>query len=130
MKKTATLAVLAAAIIFTAACTATETNDALPTGSDQFPTSTTVAAGTVKTEAAKVTTTTEPAPAASTCDVTREALLTGTQAEITASLKALMADKTADATAREYADYYLNRDKASPDMREMDIGLIRMSCSL
>jgi hypothetical protein len=128
MKKTATLAILAAALMFTAACTATETNDALPSGSDQFPTSTTVASGAVKT--APTVPTTEPAPAASTCDVTREALLTGTQAEISASLKALMADKTADATAREYADYYLNRDKTSPDMREMDIGLIRMSCSV
>jgi hypothetical protein len=128
MKKTATLAILAAALIVTAACTAETNDDALPSGSDQFPTTvTTVASGSVTP---KTTPTTEAAPAASTCDVTREALLTGTQAEITASLKALMADKTADATAREYADYWLNRDKTSPEMREMDIGLIRMSCSV
>ena len=104
-----TLIVLAAGLAVTAACTAS-TKDALPEGSDKFPTSTTVAAGkTETTTAPKVTPT--------------------TQAEILASMKALMADKTADATAREYADYYVNRDKASPDMREMDIGLIRMSCS-
>jgi len=39
-------------------------------------------------------------------------------------------DKTADATAREYARYYLGRDKASKQFREMDIGLIQMSCSV
>jgi hypothetical protein len=128
MKKIA-LGILAASFVVTAACTSTK--DPLPAGSDQFPTtSTTVAAGAVKTDASvKATTTTEATPAASTCDVTREALLTGTQAEINASMKALMADKTADATAREYADYYLNRDKAEPDMQKMDISLIRMACS-
>jgi hypothetical protein len=130
MKKTAILAFLAFGLVATAACTADSTKDALPAGSDKFPTtSTAVAAGTVKTEPPKVTTTTEAAPAASTCDVTREALLTGTQAEINASMKALMADKTANATAREYADYYLNRDKTEPDMQKMDISLIRMACS-
>lgn len=121
MKKLA-LALLAVGLAVTAGCTAA-TKDALPEGSDKFPTSTTVAGGTVQTP------TTEAAPAASTCDVTREALLTGTQAEINASMKALMADKTADATAREYADYYINRDKAAPEMQKMDISLIRMACS-
>lgn len=130
-----TLIVLAAGLAVTAACTASTTDDALPEGSDQFPTSSTVAGGAVKTETTTApkpttTTTTEAAPAASTCDVTREAFLTGTQAEINASLKALMADKTADSTAREYADYYLNRDKGEPEMQKMDVTLIRMSCSI
>ena len=126
-----TLSLLVAAIALTgAACTAdTKDKDALPAGSDKFPASeTTVASGVVEDEA--VPTTTVPAEAsASSCDVTREALLTGSPAEIDASMRALMADKNADATAREYADYYLNRDKADTSMREMDIGLIRMSCS-
>lgn len=130
MKKLA-LAIIIAGLVITAGC-ATK-NDALPAGSDKFPTTaTTVAAGvvtTVTTTKASTTTTTEAVAAASTCDVTREALLTGSQAEINASMKALMADKTADATAREYADYYLNRDKADPSLREMDVSLIRMSCS-
>jgi hypothetical protein len=125
------LSLLAASLAVTAACSTKP--DALPAGSDKFPTtSTTFAAGAVNTDAtvkATTTTGTEAASAASACDVTREALLTGTQAEINASMKALMADKTADATAREYADYYLNRDKTDPSLQKMDISLIRMACS-
>jgi hypothetical protein len=125
VKKT-TLVLLGLGLAVTAACTVPETNDALPKGSDQFPTeqkgSVATTATTVAVEAA--------VEAASSCDVVREALLTGTPAEINASMKALMADKTADATAREYADYYLNRDKAEPDMQKMDVSLIRMSCSI
>lgn len=120
-----TLPLLAAGLAITAACTATP--KPLPAGSDKFPTtSTTIAAGAVK---AAPTTTTEAAPAASTCDVVRESLLTGTPAQITASMRALIADKGADATAREYADYYLNRDKGQPTLQDMDVSLIRMSCS-
>lgn len=106
----------------TAACTAASTDDALPKGSDQFPTE---QAGSVETTA----TTTAP-KTASSCDVVREAFLTGTPAELEASLKALVADKAADATAREYADYWLNRDKGDAQMQEMDEGLIKMSCSV
>lgn len=73
--------------------------------------------------------TTTAAAAPSTCDVAREALLTGTPEEITAAMLALKADTTADATAREYADYYTGRDAGDADMQEMDAGLIRMSCS-
>jgi hypothetical protein len=73
----------------------------------------------------------ESAPkAATTCDVVREALLNGTPAEVEAWMKAPVADKSPDATAREYADYWLNRDADSPDMRETDESLIRMSCSI
>jgi len=69
----------------------------------------------------------------STCDAAREALLTGSPTQIEAALRALMADKTADGTAREYADYYLHRDAppayGSKDLRSMDISLIRTACS-
>ncbi len=112
---------LAALFAIAGACSAAGspgTNGALPAGSDQFPTETT-------SDTTPVTT----APAASTCDVAREAFLTGTPAEIDAALEALIADKTADATAREYADYYLNRDAGDASMRDMDKSLIRMACS-
>lgn len=66
----------------------------------------------------------------STCDRVREAFLTGTVADQTAALQALKADTTADGTAREYADYWLNRDKGDPSMREMDKSLIQMYCTL
>lgn len=69
------------------------------------------------------------APVASTCDKAREAILTGTPSGITAAMKALVADKAAPATAREYARYYTVRDKDSKDLREMDVSLIQMSCS-
>lgn len=130
MKKIA-LSLLGVALAATAACSTPTDKDALPAGSDKFPTETSVAAGTVEettTTTARATTTTTTA-AASTCDVVREALLTGSPAEIAASMRALVADKTADATAREYADYYLNRDKNEPSLQDMDISLIRMSCS-
>jgi uncharacterized protein YkwD len=66
---------------------------------------------------------------ATTCDVAREAILTGTKAQIKAAMKKLQADKTADATAREYAQNYLVRDAGQPDLQKMDIDLIRMSCT-
>lgn len=78
-------------------------------------------------------TTSAPASAAtvatvSTCDAVREAILTGTPAQVAKAMKALVADKSADATAREYARYYLGRDAKSPDLREMDVTLIQSSC--
>jgi hypothetical protein len=97
-------------------------------------------------QAGEITETTVPAPASievpttakpvvkaakvSTCDQVREALLTGTPAQIDVAMRALKADTTADGTAREYADYYLGRDRTNPEMQEMDISLIRMSCTL
>ncbi|HYN65474.1 MAG TPA: hypothetical protein VES93_01215 [Ornithinibacter sp.] len=71
-----------------------------------------------------------PAEKASTCDVAREAILTGTAKEIKASFTALIKDKKADATAREYARYYLGRDKGDKDLQEMDVSLIQTACSL
>ena len=87
--------------------------------------STPAPAATTTTEAA-----TEEAPSGDTCENAREAILTGTPAEINKAMKALVADKKADSTAREYARYYLGRDKHDADMREMDISLIQMSCSI
>jgi hypothetical protein len=70
-----------------------------------------------------------PAPVASTCDVAREAILTGTPDSITAAMAALIADKTAPAIAREYAQYYTGRDAGDKQMQTMDGGLIQSSCS-
>jgi hypothetical protein len=60
--------------------------------------------------------------------VAKEAILTGTPASITAAMKALVADKSADSTAREYAQYYTGRDAGQKDMQTMDTSLIQMSC--
>lgn len=76
---------------------------------------------------------TEPAlsePVGSTCDIAREAILTGTKGDIEKAFKALIADKTADSTAREYARYYLGRDAGNKQLQEMDITLIQSACSL
>ena len=78
---------------------------------------------------AEVAPTPEAAPVASTCDVAREAILTGTPAKIEESMKALVADKSANATAREYARYYMVRDAGDKQLREMDVSLIQMSCT-
>lgn len=72
----------------------------------------------------------DPALTGSTCDDAREAILTGTQSGITTAMNKLVADKSADSTAREYARYYLGRDKTDKEMRELDIGLIQSACSL
>jgi hypothetical protein len=69
-------------------------------------------------------------PEASTCDVVREAILTGSPADITAAMQSLVADQTANATAREYARYYMGGDADNEGQREMDVGLIQMSCTL
>ncbi len=76
------------------------------------------------------------APAAATvpgaltsCDVVREALLTGSPADIQAGMLVLIADRTADPTAREYASNYTERDNGRKDMQRMDISLIQVSCS-
>ena len=87
---------------------------------------------TVQVPGETVTVTPEPeAPAASTtCDDVREAFLTGTPTDIAKALGALVADKTADPTAREYAKYYLDRDSGDPSMRKLDEGLIQSSCGI
>lgn len=69
-------------------------------------------------------------PVVSSCDAVREAFLTGTQPQLLAALKRLKLDRSADGTAREYADYYLTRDAKDKDVREMDRGLIVMSCGV
>lgn len=106
----ATLTLTAAGLL--AGCATTPAGKPIPQAQD----------GTVETTAPKA------AKAPSTCDLVREALLTGTQAEIDQAMAALQADVAADATAREYADYYQHRDAAEPSMRSMDVDLIRMSC--
>jgi hypothetical protein len=71
----------------------------------------------------------QPAPGGSSCDKAREAILTGSPADINASMKALIADTTAPSIAREYARYYTGRDAGQKDMQEMDITLIQSACS-
>jgi hypothetical protein len=63
-----------------------------------------------------------------TCDVAREAFLTGTPAEIEAALKALIEDESADAIAREYAQHYLVRDAADQTAQDADKALIQAAC--
>jgi hypothetical protein len=70
----------------------------------------------------------EPAAPGSTCDVAREAFLTGTEAEIEAALAALVADTTADATAREAAQSYLEED--DPTLRGLHKDFVQYACGL
>jgi len=65
----------------------------------------------------------------SSCDIAREALLTGSAQQQTIALRALKADKAAPATAREYAGYWLVRDLKKPDLRQMDADIISTYCS-
>lgn len=92
------------------------------------PADTSIPQSTVST-APPMTKVEQPPVKVDSCDAAREAILTGTPAQIEAALEVLVADKGADGTAREYARYYLGRDKNDKRMREMDIGLIQMGCS-
>ena len=71
----------------------------------------------------------EPDPAApsTTCDVAREAFLTGSDGKIEAALEALVADRAADATARETAQSYLEED--DPTLRGLQKDLVQLACT-
>ncbi|MCA1846034.1 MAG: hypothetical protein LC792_23150, partial [Actinobacteria bacterium] len=117
-KKDAKLAAASGQVADTTATTAAAPATTAPKAA---PTTVTTAKPTTTTTVKATTTTTEKLD---TCAAVREALLTGTQAQINGALAALQADKTADATAREYADYYLHRDAppayGSKGLRDMD----------
>lgn len=105
-------------------------DNALPAGSSNFPTSATTDGvmnldNTTTTPAPVIAPTPEPVEATS-CDVVRESLLTGTPAEIKAAMLQLKADKSADATAREYAAEYLTETNA--DLQRMNVSLLQMLC--
>jgi len=110
---TAAIALLMA--ITAAGCSLESGGGKLPPGSANFP------------EAATAATTTTQTAAATTCDVVREAFLTGAPSEIAGALQALIADRSADATAREYAQKYLTQ--TDPGLKDMDKSLIQMSCA-
>jgi uncharacterized protein YcfL len=105
IKKTAVLALTA---LMLAACT--------PTNSGALPQS----GKSSKSSKSKV----------SSCDRAREAFLTGSAADQSRALKTLQSDRAADATAREYAKYWLRRDKSDASMRDMDESLITTSCAI
>jgi hypothetical protein len=72
-----------------------------------------------------------PAPTtpASSCGNFLEAILTGSEADITASLQAIRADKAADPTAREFAKQYSDRPPANTSREQTDIGIAEDYCS-
>jgi len=69
-------------------------------------------------------------PAATSCDVAREAFLTGTEADIINSMNGVLADRTAHDTARQFAKFYNGRDRANKSKQEMDIKTVQFYCSL
>lgn len=70
---------------------------------------------------------TKPSAMVSTCDAVREAMLTGSPYQILVAMKALQADKSADATAREAAaDYAAAVDE---QLKKMEADLVRMACA-
>lgn len=105
-----------AALVLLAGCQLNPDPDPLPPGSDQFPETT----DTLDEPDA-------PAAEATSCDRAREAFLTGTPGEIKSALRALIADKKADADARENAQQYLNESDA--DLRDMYKQLVQTYCS-
>ena len=119
MKRLSTvIAVVALTVSLTACGAATETDDALPQAA-------------ASSEPAAQETTEAPAEEeekASTCDVAREAILTGSEEDKEKAFKALIADKKADATAREAAQEYFEQDDEM--LKEMQVDLIQMACSL
>ena len=130
------IVVLALGIGVLGACTS-GTSEPLPSAASEFPAEA-PPAGVVApvagapAVAAPAPATAKPAaaaakPAASSCEVVREALLTGSQTDIKNAMTQLQADKTADAKAREYASEYLL--ETNKDMQSMNVTMIRMFCS-
>jgi hypothetical protein len=72
-----------------------------------------------------------PAPTipASSCSKFLEAILTGSQADITASLQVIRGDKAADPTTREFAKHYRDRGQADTSRKKTDIGIVKDYCS-
>jgi hypothetical protein len=72
-----------------------------------------------------------PAPTipASSCGKFLEAILTGSEADITASLQVIRADKTAEPTAREFAKHYSDRAQGETSRRKTDVGIVKDYCS-
>jgi hypothetical protein len=128
-KKLATAAVLTGAVLLLAGCGAGSTPLTQSTDCTQPGVTCTQADTQPPAVAPAADPAPAPAPAATTCDVAREAILTGTPDSIAAAMLALTADKSAPATAREYAQYYTGRDAGQKDMQTMDTSLIQMSCA-
>lgn len=75
--------------------------------------------------------TTESTPSESTstsCDIAREAFLTGSQEQINAALTDVVADQSADASAREAAQNYLNENDEEL-LRELYKTSVQTYCS-
>ena len=72
-----------------------------------------------------------PAPTipASSCGKFLETILTGSEANISASLQVIRRDKTADPTAREFAKHYGDRGQADMSRKKTDIGIVKDYCS-
>lgn len=97
------------------ACGGVTPDDALPQGT---PDSNSSVTPNVPEETTKV----------STCDAAREAILTGSKKSLEKALKALIADKKADADAREAAQEYF--EQTDKDLKKMQLDLIQLACSL
>lgn len=120
------------AIALSGACAAaTPGDDVLPAGASNFPPVSTpvseAADDVLSLDNVNPPTTTPQVVEATSCDVVREALLTGTPAEIEVAMLQLKADRSADAKAREYAADYLTQTNA--DLQRMNVSLLRMLCS-
>ena len=68
-------------------------------------------------------------PVASSCDIFQEAFLTGTKADVRASVQGILADKSANTTARETAKLYKDRDPADTSRQKTDLAIIKDYCS-
>lgn len=71
----------------------------------------------------------DPTTSASSCGNFLEAILTGTEADIAASLEVIRRDKTAEPTAREFAKHYSDRAQADTSRKKTDIGIVKDYCS-
>ena len=64
----------------------------------------------------------------SSCDKFREILLTGPEDNVRASVKAILADKSANTTAREISKHYLNLETANTSRQTTDLEIINDYC--
>lgn len=83
------------------------------------------------TKAPAPATTTSPASTASSpCQQLQEDILNGTELKIVNDMNQIVIDKTANATARQYAGYYTGRDAANKSVQEKEIPIVQFYCNV
>jgi len=73
-------------------------------------------------------TTTKATLVRSSCEKLQEAILNGSEADIVAGMKDVIADRTVDETSRKVAGHYTFRDKGNESKQKKNLLILQDSC--